>query len=837
MKKLVLKISAVFLSLVISSQLAFANDNLTPEKAFSDVNYSHKFFTSISDLKNRQIINGYEDGSFRPNQLINRAEFLKLLIVGLQIETVSNVELPFSDTQVLKGETEPWYLIHIKTAYQKGWINGYPDNTFRPANKINKAEALKILANVQKWQTTENEVWYLPFVNYAKNRDYLPNVDNFNPASSMSRGEISEILYRNIIDIETGTNAAPETPQTPKVEEDSQEKDTTKATSSEEEKPQTNLVSIETNSNTAEGKIGINSFENLTLNQELRRTFHEDELIRLTGKVKNSTSKVTVAIANENEIEDIFYGNVDENKNFEVFVRFETSGTKKIGMIAGSSGQTNSYQINVLDEVETENSTGQTVENLETKFQVINNKATIVETSNTSLNQIRTYTFKQDNKSLTYIDTENKKYLPLNHLLFDNFKKGQMTLEIEVANYNPDTNKATSETVKESLNFEAATHQPSTVREDEIDAELPLNDSGLNIVISGKAKETLKLSASIQTPDGTVDTVELQALDGTIEYRDRPHIGSGDRFKLSYPARKDGIYIVSISAYTGRAALNYPFYIGDIVPVIPHFLEQDNNVELPQNADINELRNEMLGLINEERAKQNLQALELSDELNELSQLHADDMAENDYLSHVNLQGESPDDRRLALNISTPVSENLASTSVSLEVAHFNLMQSPSHRDNILTPEWERVGLGITVTDSKIIVVQEFSKNPFTENDIADSETEIETVINDRREEGLVARLNNDANLKNAARDIGKLWKTEGSEALTQQAIQDILSDNTIMNVVQIYRAQANDFDLIKDAYGNNENYNDLLNEDYDKIGVNIFIDDEGLISVTVLIN
>ena len=84
------------------------------------------------------IINGYEDGTFKPNQPITRAEFAKIAASFDDIS--SGADNPFSDLS-----DSHWAYSYIISCFMKGWINGYPSGDFKPDNNITRAEAIKIV--------------------------------------------------------------------------------------------------------------------------------------------------------------------------------------------------------------------------------------------------------------------------------------------------------------------------------------------------------------------------------------------------------------------------------------------------------------------------------------------------------------------------------------------------------------------------------------------------------------------------------------------------------------------------------------------------------------------
>lgn len=104
----------------------------------------------VEELVDMGILEGDHEGNIRPYDLVNRAEALKLLLMmsGLDsFEPSDDGISPFSDVK-----PDDWFYPYIKNAYEKGYISGYPDGTFRPSGGINRAELLKLLVELELGQ-------------------------------------------------------------------------------------------------------------------------------------------------------------------------------------------------------------------------------------------------------------------------------------------------------------------------------------------------------------------------------------------------------------------------------------------------------------------------------------------------------------------------------------------------------------------------------------------------------------------------------------------------------------------------------------------------------------
>lgn len=122
-----------------SSSTKSATSKPTAAAPFPDVDPSRESYDAILSLRERGIINGYSDGTFRPDIGINRAEFIKILVAGYRSGGMRNEGNCFTDVR------EEWFAPYVCEAKRLEWISGYPDGAFRPEQRVNRAEAMKIL--------------------------------------------------------------------------------------------------------------------------------------------------------------------------------------------------------------------------------------------------------------------------------------------------------------------------------------------------------------------------------------------------------------------------------------------------------------------------------------------------------------------------------------------------------------------------------------------------------------------------------------------------------------------------------------------------------------------
>jgi len=97
--------------------------------------------TIIQKWSGLGLINGYEDGSFKPDGGITRAEFITLVNNAFGYDEMESES--FSDV-----DSKDWYYNQVKKANSIGYVSGYEDKTFRPNNLVSRQEAAVILIRI-----------------------------------------------------------------------------------------------------------------------------------------------------------------------------------------------------------------------------------------------------------------------------------------------------------------------------------------------------------------------------------------------------------------------------------------------------------------------------------------------------------------------------------------------------------------------------------------------------------------------------------------------------------------------------------------------------------------
>ncbi|MBU0706235.1 sortase [Patescibacteria group bacterium] len=183
-------------------------------RIYPDVPVNHKHNNSIAALTAKDTIQGYPNGEFHPDGLINRAEAVKILtrskfaagVIDASLDwhkQANHYYVMFPDVPI--GE---WYGKYVEISYQNQIVQGYPDGLFRPADYINFAEALKVILETYKVDLSRSgfttnkllyvnkDEWFEKYFTYAHDHNLINQNKFYHPGQLITRGEFVEIIYR-----------------------------------------------------------------------------------------------------------------------------------------------------------------------------------------------------------------------------------------------------------------------------------------------------------------------------------------------------------------------------------------------------------------------------------------------------------------------------------------------------------------------------------------------------------------------------------------------------------------------------------------------------------------
>ncbi|MBE5039109.1 S-layer homology domain-containing protein [Ructibacterium gallinarum] len=205
-----------FLSLVLAVAMiatciftaAYAEDTTattttTGTTSFTDVADTASYATAVKTLSLMSILNGYPDGTFRPDQNVTRAEFTAMLMRTLNYGSVGSTSasgLPFSDVDDNNTDIN-WAIPNINTAYSMGIINGYEDGTFRPSDNVAYEEAVKMIVCTLGYTDIDvsGTPWYGQYLSQANKLGITKYASSLGQAETpASRSCIAQMLYDSL---------------------------------------------------------------------------------------------------------------------------------------------------------------------------------------------------------------------------------------------------------------------------------------------------------------------------------------------------------------------------------------------------------------------------------------------------------------------------------------------------------------------------------------------------------------------------------------------------------------------------------------------------------------
>ena len=909
-------LSFVFLFSVVSEVQA---------QSFSDVSVSHENFEAIEQLKRFGIIKGYEDGTFQPDRTVNRAESLKIVLLGSAIEVDTSLK---NNGGFWDVEEEGWYAPYVVKSKNLGIVKGNPDGSFSPTRSVNLAEILKILLVANSvsvsssvkdspYADVHSSEWFAPYFEYAKEKQLLDqsSTESVVPGHAMTRAEIAEIMYRlrNVLEeeardvefasyysdalhgnatasgelydknkftaahktLEFGTrvevtNTLNNESVIVKINDRGPFVEgrvidlsrvafeaisplskgvipvTLRVIEETSEDFQAAILGVEENCSWgSEGQeipedFFVNAKENIDIQlyAPMRSSYVEGEVVDVSGRVSDENIEEVTAFIKDEEGGEVVFVTEVKNGDFLVQLDLGEAGAKQISFIPGRSGSNYVAALDVksvdCEKADLESSVLTAPQ--QPQFFVENN--TTILRWDIGESKLSRVLIKQGNEEEVRYFSGGKKgwkvYLPA----FEFFSHGEFVVRVDTAQSESGSlfDRTTLWTEGKTRTFRAVEHHfsvqdTSAIETDEISDTFGL---GGEISFSGRTKTKIRPELAVITPNGTVETLGF-ITDAEIgqDANGVEVIGANKRFDVIYQPEEKGTYILEVNQASGVAAINVPVYEAGTVPIIPDFMDMKSVEKREPLTEVSTgaFAVEMLNLVNQERKAAFEERLELDESLSLLAQERANDMAVNNYLSHWNLDGKTANDLRLPFGINTSIGENIA-RDLNVQLSHLGLMRSALHRKNILDDHWERVGFGFAQgEDGGLVVVQLFSSNPIVNDDLPTLREEVLELINARREMFLVPSATLTA--------IGQSWSDKMAnedffdfEDLQGVTLSEEVRKSGILQTVGTFILGNTSWIDLRDMI---LEHDELFNDRWEKLGVGISQDRDGIIKVTLL--
>lgn len=170
------------------------------DETFTDLSSVSWAEEAIYFLNEREIINGYGNGRFKPNDKITREQAALMLVRELYPNETSATTLEFTDV-----DADSIYYNAIAVAVDHGLFEGYPDGTFKPKDPITRAATAKVLALAYNLKGTEAQFidlnkapWAAEYIKALASNNIVNGYEDrtFRPNNTITRAEFSLSLAR-----------------------------------------------------------------------------------------------------------------------------------------------------------------------------------------------------------------------------------------------------------------------------------------------------------------------------------------------------------------------------------------------------------------------------------------------------------------------------------------------------------------------------------------------------------------------------------------------------------------------------------------------------------------
>ncbi len=213
MKRKLKTVIILFLAVTLSLQ-AFA---------FSDVDVSTKLGQDVDYLVSKGIIGGYEDGTFRPQGQITRAELCKLINLIFDYKKMAETSFPDVTANI-------WFYNYAVVAKEAGYIGGYEDGTFRGNNNVTREQFCAIITRTMGLYTLYEvsvsdsvSEWAMPYVEAVLSNSLMvkENDGTFRAKENITRADVVTVLA-NYVHAQEETGNMVVVPQKPDSDEPEQ---------------------------------------------------------------------------------------------------------------------------------------------------------------------------------------------------------------------------------------------------------------------------------------------------------------------------------------------------------------------------------------------------------------------------------------------------------------------------------------------------------------------------------------------------------------------------------------------------------------------------------------
>ena len=191
------------ITFLLAATLLFTTHTPAQAATFTDVPTSHWAYEAINDIATRALINGYTDGTYRPNQPVTRAQASKIVALAINAEPSATFRPRFQDISPAHAAYD-----HIRALTERGMFTN--EDKFQPNKPLKRAEMSKMFALGYKIIIDDNDK--ISFSDVAKQNHYhgyitalaelgittTPAGGEFKPNDNVSRAQIAAFLHRTM---------------------------------------------------------------------------------------------------------------------------------------------------------------------------------------------------------------------------------------------------------------------------------------------------------------------------------------------------------------------------------------------------------------------------------------------------------------------------------------------------------------------------------------------------------------------------------------------------------------------------------------------------------------
>lgn len=153
-----------------------------------------EYQSAVEALVELGIVNGYEDGTYKPGAVVTRAEMAKLLVVAAGLEKAAELNEGATRFSDVNGG---WASGYINVAAEYGYIVGDPEGTFRPNDTVSYAEAATMALRVLGYKSVieSKGTWPTNYISWAEELEMLDNVEYKTYKDGATRGNVAILIW------------------------------------------------------------------------------------------------------------------------------------------------------------------------------------------------------------------------------------------------------------------------------------------------------------------------------------------------------------------------------------------------------------------------------------------------------------------------------------------------------------------------------------------------------------------------------------------------------------------------------------------------------------------